>query len=433
MSYVSLVVSVIILLSLFLLNKKKLGFGIQVFTAMILGIIVGAVFKKDALLIEPLGTAFVNLIKMLVIPLVVSSLISSMTSLDSSDKLKKISFKTIGLLILTTVAASAIGILVGNVMNLGRGVQFAKDATFEAKQAPTFISVLLDMVPVNPVNEMANAKIIPVIMFSMLISAAIMIEGKRNPEAVKLVKDLFNSLAQIMFRITRMIISLTPYGVYGLMVPVSAKYGLAALIPLSKVILAVYIACVLQMVIIHGGLITFVAKVSPLKFFKRISSALIVAFTTRSSYGTLPVTMKALTNEVKISDKIVSFAAPLGASIGMNGGGGIYPALIAIFVANVFNIDLTITHYILLLVTTAVSCIGIAGVPGAAIIGSTVVLSSLGLPVEGLAMVLGIDVIVDMARTMTNVAGASIVSLLVAAGENEFDRNEFNKMLESLN
>jgi hypothetical protein len=427
LSYIILFVSVILLLFLYFLKKKKVSFGLRVLTAMLLGVVIGVVFKENSLLIAPVGTAYVNLIQMLVIPLVVTSLISSVTSLDNTDKLKKIGFKTIGLLILTTVFATIIGAIVGNLLNLGAGVQFVSDASFKAKVLPKLSSVILDMVPQNPVSDMANAKIIPVIFFAVLISIAIIVEGTKNADTVKPFKDFINSFAKIMLTITKMIIELTPYGVFGLMVPVAAKYGLGSLLPLAKLIIAMYLGCIIHILLVHGSMIAFIAKVNPFKFFKEISEALIVAFTTRSSYGTLPVTLKVLTDNVKISDRIVSFVAPIGASIGMNGGGGVYPTVVAIFVARMFDIDLTISHYMILVVTTAISSIGIAGVPGAATISATVVLSTLGLPIEGLAMVLGIDVVMDMVRTMTNVAGSSVVALLVASTENEFDKKAFNE------
>lgn len=422
----SVIIALVLLAFLYLLQKKNISFGYRVLTAMLLGIIFGAIFKKNALLVDPIGQAFISLIKMIVIPLVMTSLISSVTSLDNPEQLKKIGFKTIALLLTTTAVATAIGALVGTAMNLGTGIQFIKDASFKAKEIPTFASVLLDMVPSNPINEMANAKVLPVIVFATFIAVAIIIEGSKDAQAVKPVKDFINSFAQIMFKITKIVIALTPYGVFSLMGSVAGKYGLATLIPLAKVILAMYAACIIHLILVHGGLIALIAKVNPVKFFKKISPAMIVAFTTRSSYGTLPVTMKALTNEVKISEKIASFAAPLGSSIGMNGGGGLYPAIAAVFVAGVFNIHLTITHYLLLIATTTIASIGIAGVPGAATIAATVVLTSLGLPVSGLGMLLGIDVVIDMIRTMTNVVGSSVVALLVANSENEFDRDSFN-------
>ena len=418
LQYITLLVSAFIISILFFMKAKKINFGIRVLAAMIFGVAAGSILKSNALIIEPLGTIYVNLIKMLVIPLVMSSLISSITTLDNNDKLKRISLKSIGFLIATTVLATAIGLIVGKLMNLGSGMQFVKDTAFKAKEVPKFSAVIIDMFPVNPISDMANAKMIPVIIFSILVAVAINVEGNKQPQIVKPVKDLISSFSKIMFILTRMIIELTPYGVYGLMAPVAAKYGLVSLLPLGKFILAMYIGCLLHIALVHGTLIALIAKVNPVRFFKKISEALVVAFTTRSSYGTLPITIRVLTEKVKISDRIASFTASLGASIGMNGGGGVYPTLVAVFVAKLFNIELTFTHYVLLFVTAAISSIGIAGVPGAATISATVVLSSLGLPVEGLAMILGIDVVVDMIRTMTNVTGAAVASILVASSDN---------------
>jgi uncharacterized protein len=426
LNLISLLVSLVLLVLLYFLKKKKISFGNRVLLAMVLGVVVGAVFKKDTLYVQPLGSIYVSLIKMLVIPLVTASVVSSITSLESTDKLKNVGLKTIGWLMGTTALATIIGIVTALVFNLGSGVKFVKDASFQAREIPTFAQVLVDMVPSNPVNEMASGKIIPVIIFSILIGVAIIIEGTRKPETVKPVKELVNSFAQIMFRITKMVLKITPYGVFGLMVTVAAKYGLSSLLPLGKVIIAVYVACLIQIALVHGSLLAFVAKVNPVRFFKKIYPAQVVAFTTRSSYGTLPATIKSLTNRVKISDKVASFVAPMGATMGMNACGGLYPVMAAVFVAKVFGHDFTLVNYITLIILTTVASIGTAGVPGTASIMTTVVLAGMGLPVEGLAMLLGIDTIVDMARTATNVTGASVTALLVANSEGEFDRAAFN-------
>lgn len=374
-----------------------------------------------------IGQVYVNLIKMLVIPLVVPTIIASITAVEDPTKLKRVGIKTIGWLLFTTAIACTVGAVAAVLLNPGAGIQFTKDTSFKAKEVPTLSKIFLDMVPSNPVSDMANAKIIPVIIFSILVGVAITIESSINSEAVRPVKDLFKSFKVVMFRITDMVLETTPYGVLGLMASVSAKYGLAALLPLAKVILAVYLACLIQMVVVHGGLVALVIKVNPIKFFKKIYPAQVVAFTTRSSYGTLPATIKSLTDRVKISENIASFVAPMGATMGMNGCGGLYPAIVAVFVAEVFNIPMSISTYILLIVITTLASIGTAGVPGTAYIMATVVLAALGLPIEGIAMVLGIDPILDMARTVTNVTGASVVSLLVANSENEFDRKAFNE------
>lgn len=425
-----LLISLGLLIFLYLLKIKGIGFGNRVLIAMILGTVIGIVFKNDAKIIEPIGKIYVSLIKMLVVPLVVATIISSITSLEDPNKLKKVGVKTVVWLLFTTAMACIIGIIVASIIQPGAGMEFTKDANFKAREIPTITSVILEMIPSNPVSEMANGKIIPVIIFSLLVGIAITIEGARNDEMVKPVKDFFKSFSQIMFRITKMVLKITPYGVLGLMASVASNYGLNTLLSLGKVILAVYIACGLQILLVHGSLLAFVVKVNPFKFLKKIYPAQVVAFTTRSSYGTLPVTLKSLTSRVKISENIASFVAPMGATMGMNACGGLYPVIVAIFVANIFNIPMTIYSYILLVVITTIASIGTAGVPGTASIMATVVLSSMGLPIEGIAMVLGIDTILDMARTATNVTGASVVALLVANSENEFDRVGFSNKNE---
>ncbi|WP_051542050.1 dicarboxylate/amino acid:cation symporter [Clostridium lundense] len=420
-----LLVSLGLLLFLYLLKIKKVSFGNRVLIAMVLGTVMGVIFKSDAKIIEPIGKVYVSLIKMLVVPLVISTIISSITSLENPSKLKKVGVKTVGWLMFTTAMACVIGIIVSTIIQPGVGIQFTKDANFKAREIPTITSVILDMIPSNPVSEMANGKIIPVIIFALLVGIAITIEGAKNVATVKPVKDFFKSFSQIMFRITKMVLKITPYGVLGLMASVASNYGLNTLLSLGKVILAVYIACALQILLVHGSLLAFIVKINPFKFFKKIYPAQAVAFTTRSSYGTLPVTLKSLTNRVKISENIASFVAPMGATMGMNACGGIYPVIVSIFVANIFNIPMTIYSYVLLVIITTMASIGTAGVPGTASIMATVVLSSMGLPVEGIAMVLGIDTILDMARTATNVTGASVVALLVANSENEFNRKGF--------
>ncbi|QSX05604.1 dicarboxylate/amino acid:cation symporter [Sedimentibacter sp. zth1] len=425
--YITIIVLIVVFLLLYFLKRKDLNFGGRVLIAMFLGILAGAIFKKDVLIIEPIGKIFIGLIKMLVIPLVMSSLISNVTSLNNTTQLRKIGVKTFLLLLLTTGIASVIGIFTANIMNLGVGVKFAESTSFEAKEILAFSKVLLDMIPLNPISSMANGQVIPIIIFCLFIAIAIIIESEKNPRAIKPFKDFIDSFAKIMFSLTQIIIELAPYGVFSLMASVAAKNGISTLLPLAKFIVAIYVACTIHILATHGSLLMFVGKVNPIKFFKKLYPAQVVAFTTQSSYGTLPVTLKVLTERVKISEKIASFGASIGTTVGLNGCGGIYPALVAIFIARMFNIDFTLNHYLILVLTNIISSIGIAGVPGAATMATTVVLANLGLPVEGLAMVLGIDVVIDMARTMTNVTGASVVSFLVANFENEFDREAFNK------
>lgn len=420
-----IIVSVGILAVLYGLAAKKVGFGSRVFLAMIMGVAVGAAFKDQAANIGTIGQVYISLIKMLVIPLVAASIISSITTLSDPGQLKQIGVKTVGLFLATTAMAAIIGIGVALVIDPGAGVQFAANASFKAREVPAFSKVLLDLVPSNPVAEMASGKVIPVIIFSLFLAVAITIESARKPETMKPVKDFINSFTRVMFRVTQLVIRFTPYGVFGLMVAMSGKYGIATLLPLGKVILAVYIACALHMLITYGSLVSFVAKVNPLRFLRKIYPVLAVAFTTRSSYATLPVNLEVITQRIKVSEKIASFVAPLGATMNMNGCGGLWPAIVAIFTARVFNIELTITDYFLIVASATIASIGTAGIPGPASISTTVVLATLGLPLEGMAIVLGIDPVIDMARTAVNASGTTVASLVIANGAGEFDRAAF--------
>lgn len=407
-------------------KNKKVSFSLISLIALTLGLISGIVLKNEENVFSLIGQTYISLIKMLVLPLIITSIITSINKFSNTDDLKRIAIKAISILMLTTAIATFIGLLVGNILNIGAGYNFINVPEFKAREIPKFTQVFLDMIPKNPVNEMANGKIIPVIIFSILIAISLAIEGEKNMDSIKIVREFFIQLNRVISRLTKIVISLTPYGVYGLIASISTQYGIATLLPLIRFIIAVYVACLLQIAIVHTGIVAFVAKVNPLKFFKKIYPAQVVAFSTQSSFGTLPVTIKSLTEGVGISEKIANFVAPIGATAGMNACGGIYPALVAIFVANMFNKDLSINHYLILIATTTLSSIGIAGVPGTASLAATVVLASLGLPIEGLAMLLGVDVIVDMARTMTNVTGASVSALVVASSEKEIDLNILN-------
>ncbi|GAA0117557.1 dicarboxylate/amino acid:cation symporter [Clostridium senegalense] len=412
--FISTFILAVVMIFLYWLKFKEVNFSLRILVGLGLGVVAGIIFKEKISYVQYVGTIYISFIKMLVIPLVIVSLIGSITNLKDGEKLKSLGIKTIFFLLLTTAIATVVGIFIGKVFNVGSGMNYIAAEGFKAREIPNFSSVLMDMLPTNPIQSMAEGKIIPVIIFSLFIAIAMVIEGNIYPEKIKPFKDFISALNVILVRVTRIILNFTPYGVFALMAKLSAENGISTLLPLGTMIIAVYVACIIQIGVVYSGLILAIKKKSPIHFFKAISPAQIVAFTTQSSYGALPVTIKSLVERAGIPEEVASFVAPLGSTIGMNGCGGIYPAIVAIFVANVFGIDLTITHYGLLVVTTVISSIGIAGVPGAATMSTTVVLASLGLPIEGLAMVIGVDAIIDMIRTMTNVTGSSVVALLVS-------------------
>ncbi|WP_415341642.1 dicarboxylate/amino acid:cation symporter [Clostridium perfringens] len=409
----AIVLSILATYAIYKIRKITNKFSFATLTALTLGVVLGIIFKENILFLDTVGKAYMSLIKMIVVPLVVTSLITSIVRLENLDTLKSIGLKTFTVLLGTTGAAALIGIIVASSLNLGQGLRFIGAENFKAREIPGFSKVLIDMLPSNPLAAIVENKIIPIVIFSMFIAIALVIEDNTNKEKAKPFKDFILSAYDIVLRITKMVLRIIPYGVFALIATAAAKNGMDTLMSLIWVILAVYIAAFLQFLFVYTPLISFVARMNPLKFFKGIFPAQVVAFTSQSSYGTLPVTIKSLVEGVGVSENIASFVAPLGSTIGLNGCGGFYPAIVAIFAANVFNVELTIYSYILIVLTAIISSIGIAGVPGSATMSTTVMLAALGLPIEALAMVIAVDSIIDMIRTATNVTGASVAALIV--------------------
>lgn len=409
----ALILSVVAFYIIYLVKKKTNKFSHATLTGLGIGLVLGAIFKEDILFIEVIGKGYISLIKMIVVPLVMVSIITSIIRLKNLDTLKTIGIKTLAILLGTTGVASIIGIIVAKLFKLGQGINFVGAEDFTIREIPSFSKVILDFLPSNPVASIVNNQIIPIVIFSLFIAIALVIEDNNNPEKVKPFKDVILSTYELVLSITRIILKFIPYGVFALITTAAAKNGIDTIRSLLFVILAVYIACILQILLVHTPLVAFVARKNPLKFFKDIAPAQVVAFTSQSSYGTLPVTIKSLTENAKVSETVASFVAPLGSTIGMNACGGLYPAIVAIFVANMFKTDLTMYHYFLIVITTIISSIGIAGVPGAATMSTTVVLSTIGLPVEGMAMVIAVDAIIDMMRTLTNVTGSAVAAVVV--------------------
>lgn len=413
---------------LYFLNKKKLKFSFVVLIAMVLGLIAGLVFKEKAAHLKIFGTIYKKLITVIVIPLVSVMIIKSFTQLEDKNALKKIGIKSLFWLLITTAIGAILGILFAEMTNLGAGFDLPKDEnpieTFK------FVDAILNLIPFNVVEHAANNEVLQVIFFSILVAIAIIIEGVHHPERVKPVKDFVNSAADVMSRVTKMVIKFTPYGVFGLMADVMANNDEKVLKSLAIYGLVIYGVMIVHFLLVHVGLITFVAKLNPFKFFKKVSPAQLVAFNTQSSYGTLPVTIKSLSN-VGVSDRVANFVAPLGANMGMNACSGIFPAVVAIVTAHAYKVPLEFNHYLIIVFASVIASIGIAGVPGIAAVVATVVLSSAGLNVNGLLLIIGIDTIVDMGRTCLNVTGSMVAATLVAKSEKELDLDVFNSNVVS--
>ena len=409
---------------------ERIGFGTRVLIGLGIGLIAGIFFQYmdfETKAITTFGSIYVSLIRMLVIPLVFVLVLNSIASLTNLEYLRKIGFKTFAWFLGTTGIASIIGLTVALLFNPGQGIQQEVPADFEAREIPTFSQVILDLVPSNPVNEAATGKVVPLLILAIFLAVAIIKVGSKKPEAVKPVRDLIESLTQVLHQVVKFIIRLTPYGVFALIAGITARYGWETLQELGSVIVISYVALIIHFVLIFGGLVLLVAKVNPLTFFRKIYPTIAVAFTTRSSYATLPINLEVLRSGFMVPTDCQLRGSIAGASVNFNGCGGVWPAIVAVFTAQVFGIDLTVTDYITLVLVSIISSIGVAGVPGPAVISTTVVLTALGLPLEGIAIVAGVEALIDMGRTAVNATGTTVTALLVANSEGEFDREAFNR------
>ncbi|MFT6925814.1 MAG: Na+/H+-dicarboxylate symporter [Psychromonas sp.] len=394
----------------------------KILIGMILGVIVGTVMGPDAEILKPIGTLFINAIKMLIVPLVFFSLIVGITSMQDTNKMGRISLKAIILYLGTTAVAITIGLGLAALFTPGAGLNMiANNPDAIGKEAPALVQTLLNMIPQNPVGALAAGNILQIIIFAIGLGVSLALIGEKAEPAIK----LFESLAEAMYKLTELVMKLAPYGVFGLMAWVAGKYGLEVLLPLIKVIAVVFLAALLHIAVFYTGMISIVARLNPIRYLKGLSNPAVVAFTTTSSSGTLPATIKASREEMGVSKGVASFVLPLGATINMDGT-ALYQGVCALFVAQAFNIDLATSDYITIILTATLASVGTAGVPGAGLIMLSLVLTTVGLPIEGLAIVAGIDRILDMARTTVNICGDMMVSILVAKSEGELDMDVYN-------
>lgn len=384
----------------------------RVLGALLLGVLVGVGLGEQATFFKPLGTLFINAIRMLVVPLVFFALINSITSLADSNKMQRLAFKTLALFLLTAFIASLIGLTIGSLVNWGTDLQLTAVEVRE-RVIPPAADVITGLIPTNPVAALAEAKVLQIIVFATLLGIAINQVGEKAEPMKKLVQ----SGAEVMYAITKMVLQLTPFGVFGLMAWAVGSFGLATLLPLAKFILAIYLACLIHILFIYGGMVKFFGNMRYRDFFKAVLPAQLVAYSSASSYGTLPVTYKVATEDLNVSRNYASFVLPLGATINMDGCGGIFPAIAAIFIAHLYGIQLDTLDYLLIAGTATLASLGTAGVPGTAMVMLTVTLSVVGLPLEGIAFIAAVDRIVDMMRTATNVTGDLMVARVVANQE----------------
>ena len=405
-------------------EKKKLSLiakiGVGFIIGLILGFIIGPMapnspFIADIVipLLQLVGNIFLALLKMLIVPLVFSSLIMGASSIGDPKVLGRIGVKTVAFYLGTTVVAIAIGLVLGNIIQPGVGMAI-EGAKAAAKEPETVFNVILNIFPANPLKALVEGVMLQVIVFALFLGVAATLIGEKGRAFL----EFNSSLAEVMFKVTAIVMKTAPYGIFALIAVTAAKYGPAVLAPFAKVIFAVYLGCFLQVVIVYSGLITGIVHKSPLWFLRGVREAMLAAFVTRTSAGVLPISMNNVQNNLGVSEDVSAFVLSLGATINMDGT-AIYEGICALFVAQAFGIDLSFGAQLGILMTATLASIGTAGVPGAGLIMLSMVLVSAGLPIEGMALVAGIDAVLDMARTCVNVTGDMCVSTVIAKTEGE--------------
>ncbi|MFS0820292.1 dicarboxylate/amino acid:cation symporter [Bacillus sp. 1P02SD] len=403
---------------------KKIGLLSQILIAFILAIIVGAIVGPSVEVVRPLGDLFLRMIKFIIVPLVLASLVVGVAGTGDIKKIGRMGGITFFYYLLTTAFAVTIGLIIANIFSPGKGLDIvATTEKADPAEAPGVIDTLLNIIPTNPIASLVNGDMLQIIFFAIFLGLGITILGDK----AKTVYNFFDELAEIMYKITAIVMKLAPIGVFGLIAPTVGEYGVSVLLPLLKVILVVYLGCILHAVITYSISVKVFAKMNPLKFFKGVAPASLVAFSTTSSSGTLPITIKNTEENLGVSRKVSSFVLPLGATINMDGT-ALYQGVCVLFIAQFFGIDLSFAQQLTIVLTATLASIGTAGVPGAGLIMLTMVVTSVGLPVEGIALIAGIDRILDMIRTSVNVTGDASAAVVVNAIEEKRELKVSNEV-----
>jgi len=385
----------------------------QIVGAFILAIIAGLIFGNQISVVEPLGDLFLRLIKFIIVPLILSTIIVGVTSTGDIKKLGRLGGKTISYYLVTSFIAISLGLLAGFVFSPGTGTDLKMTGEeVDVAESEGVVQTILNIIPTNPIESLVNADMLQIIFFAIFVGIGITMVG----EKAEPVKRFFDGFAEIMYKITGMIMTVVPIGIFGLLAPIVGEYGAAVLLPLIKLIIAMLIACLIHIIIVYSVAVKMLGNMNPGQFLKGIFPAAAVAFSTSSSAGTLPVTMKSAEDNLNVSKETSSFVLPLGATINMDGT-AIYQGLAVVFIAQYFGTDLTFAQLATVALIGTLASIGTAGVPGAGMIMLTMVLAAVGLPLEGLALVAGIDRILDMMRTSVNIIGDASASVVVDVSE----------------
>ena len=376
-------------------------------------------FLVDGIL-EIIGQIFMASLRMLVVPLVFVSLVCGVCSLQDTTKLGRIGGKAIALYLITTAIAISFAMSLALLLSPGEGVNMTANTTFEAKEAPSLAQVFIQMFPSNPFAAFAQGNMLQVIIFALLFGIAIALSG----DAGQRISKLFEDLNVVIMRLVTILMNLAPYGVFCLLAKLFTDLDISTIKNLGMYFGVVFFALVIHGTVTYSVILKLFTGLNPVLFIKKMRDAILFAFSTSSSNATIPVTMETATKKMGVDNSIASFTVPLGATINMDGT-AIMQGVATVFIAQVFNVDLSLSDFLMVILTATLASIGTAGVPGVGLIMLAMVLEQVGLPVEGIAIIIGVDRLLDMTRTAVNVTGDCMVTTVVAKSENQFNESVF--------
>ena len=417
-------------------KAKKIGLTTKIFIALIAGAIFGIILcylvpsghVRDDIIVEGIlyviGQGFIRLMKMLVVPLVFCSLVCGSMAIGDTKKLGTVGVRTLIFYLFTTALAITVALTVGNIIDPGIGLDMSAIKTNAADvaqmEATSLTDTLLNIIPDNPVNSLASGSMLQIIVFALIIGVILAKLGDR----AETVSNFFGQFKDIMMEMTMMVMSLAPVGVFCLISRTFANIGFSAFLPLGKYMIGVLLALALQCLVVYLGLLKVFTGLNPIKFIKNFFPVMAFAFSTATSNATIPLSIDTLAKKMGVSKKISSFTIPLGATINMDGT-AIMQGVAVVFAAQAFGIHLTMTDYITVIGTATLASIGTAGVPSVGLVTLTMVFNSVGLPVEAIGLIMGIDRILDMTRTAVNITGDAVCTTIVAHQNKAIDRSIF--------
>ncbi|MBD1380757.1 dicarboxylate/amino acid:cation symporter [Metabacillus arenae] len=410
-------------------------------TKIVIGLIAGAVvglvlnmtspdlFKTlDTFLFGPLGTIFLNLIKMLVVPIVFFSIALGVAGLGDPKKLGRMGIKTISFFIVTTTIAIIIGLVLSLAIQPGNiGTFDLSGAEYEAEKAPSVVETFINIIPANPIQAMVEGNMLQIIAFSIFVGFGISMLGEKASTLLKVMEQG----NELMMYLVRLIMRFAPYGAFGLIATAVGSQGIDAIMAMGLYMIVIVLALLIHASVVYGSAVYFLGKMNPIFFFKKFFPAMSVAFSTSSSSAVLPVSMETAQKELNVPKQVSSFVQPLGATINMDGT-AIMQGVATIFIAQVYNQGLSLPEMITVVVTAVLASVGTAGVPGVGLIMLAMVLNSVGLPVEGIALIIGIDRLLDMTRTAVNITGDAACAVFVGESERKYSPPASTNVSQSL-